>query len=87
MNLKLKILLLATLPLIVAIGAISLLVSHQASELSRQEAAALEATMLKAKKEELLNYTSLALTSINDLYNSDGPRTAASEDAASLFYI
>ena len=35
MNLKLKILLLATLPLILAIAAITLLVSHQAKELSR----------------------------------------------------
>jgi two-component system NarL family sensor kinase len=82
MNLKLKILLLATLPLIFAIGAILLLVSHQASELFRQEVVAFEETMLKAKKAELLNYVSLALASIDHLYNSKEPRTPGNEAAA-----
>ncbi len=82
MNLKLKILLLATLPLIVAIAAILLLVNYQASELSRQEVIALEETMLKTKKAELLNYVSLALTSIDHLYNSKGPNTPEEEAAA-----
>ncbi len=82
MNLKLKILLLATLPLIFAIGAILLLVSHQASELFHQEVVAFEETMLKAKKAELLNYVSLALASIDHLYNSKEPRTPGNEAAA-----
>ncbi|MEM6495449.1 MAG: cache domain-containing protein [Pseudomonadota bacterium] len=68
MNLRLKVLLLATMPLLLAIAVISAIVSHQASELSEQEIRVFEETMLKAKKAELRHYVSLAMTSIEHLY-------------------
>ena len=82
MNLRLKILLLATIPLIAAIAAISAIVSHQAAELSEQEINVFEQTMLKAKKEELRHYVSLALTSIEHLYNSGPPGSPEDEAKA-----
>lgn len=69
MNLRIKVLLLATLPLILAVGAITLLVNRQAAKLSEGEIAVFERSMLEAKKAELLNYVSLALTSIDHVYN------------------
>ena len=71
MNLRLKILLLATLPLVLAIAVISAIVSHQAAELSEQEILSFEETMLNAKKAELRHYVSLAMMSIAHLYKSD----------------
>ncbi len=78
MNLKQKVLLLATVPLILAISAISFLVTYQAQTLSNEEIAAFERNMLNAKKLELLNYLSLAQTSIGHIY---GPAGADSQSA------
>ncbi|MFD2206967.1 cache domain-containing protein [Kiloniella antarctica] len=68
MNLKQKVLLLATVPLILAISLISTLVTYQAQSLAKEEIAAFERNMLNAKKLELLNYLSLAQTSIGHIY-------------------
>jgi len=73
---------LATLPLLMAIAAITYLVERQSSELSDQEVAAFKEAMVSAKKAELLNYVSLALTSIDHLYNANVPETPKSETAA-----
>jgi two-component system, NarL family, sensor kinase len=70
MNLKLKVLLLATVPLILAVSAITFLVTHQARSLSKDEIASFERNMLAAKKAELLNYLSLARTSIAYIYDN-----------------
>ncbi|WP_417455588.1 cache domain-containing protein [Kiloniella sp.] len=69
MNLKQKVLLLATVPLILAISAISILVTYQTQRLSNDEIAAFERNMVNAKKLELLNYLSLAQTSIRHIYD------------------
>ncbi|MEL6298864.1 MAG: cache domain-containing protein [Pseudomonadota bacterium] len=82
MNLRIKVLLLATLPLLLAIGAITYLVNRQSAELSAQEIAAFKEAMVTAKKAELLNYVSLALTSIDHIYNAGVPETPESEQAA-----
>jgi len=82
MNLRVKVLLLATLPLIAAIAAIAYLVNQSASELSQKEIAAFEQAMFKAKKAELLHYVSLALTSIDHIYNAGVPETPESDQAA-----
>ncbi len=71
MNFRQKILALATLPLILAILAITSLVTWQSSELSKQGITAFEQSMLEAKEEELKNYIELALTAIAPYY---GPR-------------
>lgn len=73
MNLRQKILLLSTVPLILAISAISLLVSFQTQSLSEDEIATFERKMLSAKKSELLNYLSLAQTSIRHIYENAEP--------------
>jgi len=70
MNLRQKVLLLATVPLILAVSAITLLVIYQAQSLSDEEIASFERSMLAAKKDELLNYLSLAETSIRHIYEN-----------------
>jgi two-component system NarL family sensor kinase len=75
MNFRQKILALATLPLILAILAITSLVTWQSSELSKQGITAFEQSMLEAKEEELKNYIELALTAIAPYYE-----TASADD-------
>ncbi len=70
MNLRQKILLLATVPLILAVSAITLLVSYQAQTLSKEEITFFRKNMLDAKKSELLNYLRLAQTSIRHIYET-----------------
>ncbi len=79
MNLRLKIVLLATIPLVVAVAATTLLVNYQATNLARKEIAIFERTMLEAKRAELLNYISLAKTSIEHIYETDTPRSVEAE--------
>lgn len=73
MNLRQKILLLATVPLILAVSAIVLLVTYQAQSLSDEEIATFERNMLAAKKSELVNYLNLAQTSIRHIYENASP--------------
>ncbi|MBL4786848.1 MAG: cache domain-containing protein, partial [Cohaesibacteraceae bacterium] len=70
MNLRQKILLLATVPLILAVSAITLLGSYQARTLSNEVTSSFERNMLNAKKSELVNYLSLATTSIRHIYQN-----------------
>ncbi|WP_461308196.1 cache domain-containing protein, partial [Albidovulum sp.] len=86
-----KLHLLATLPLILASTAIALLVTEQSRELSRREIAGLEAQLVAAKKQELLNYISLARTAIGPIYgnalpdDADAKRRVAQILAAMLY--
>jgi len=82
MNLRLKILLLAIIPLVLALGAVAYIATYQSARLARQEIDVFEKTMIKAKQAELLNYVALALTSIDHLYNTEGPRSAEDEAEA-----
>ncbi len=68
-----KLFLLATLPLILAVAAISTLVVYQARALSEQEIRLLEDKLLEAKQAELVNYMSLARTSITHIYGRAAP--------------
>lgn len=63
-----KLFLLATVPLILAVAAISLLVAYQAKELSEQELHILETKLIETKQAEILNYMSLARSSISLIY-------------------
>jgi two-component system NarL family sensor kinase len=63
-----KLFLLATVPLILAVTAISLLVAYQARELSEQELHILETKLIETKQAEILNYMSLARSSISLIY-------------------
>ncbi|MEM8952115.1 MAG: cache domain-containing protein [Pseudomonadota bacterium] len=79
MNLRLKILLLAVIPLVLALGAVAYVATYPSAELARQEIDVFENTMIKAKQAELLNYVALALTSIDHLYNTEEPRSPEDE--------
>lgn len=68
-----KFLLLAALPLILAITAIAGLVAHQSRTLAEREIAGLERELLSAKKEELKNYISIARTAIGPVYGNALP--------------
>lgn len=73
-------LLLAALPLILAIAAIAGLVAIQSRTLAEREIAALEQELLAAKKDELRNYISIARTSIGPIYGNALPDDQASKD-------
>lgn len=70
MKLRQKIIFLAIAPLIVALVAIALAVSYQASVLAKQQTATVEAAYLASKEAELKHYVSLARRSIAHLYES-----------------
>ncbi|MFD0978449.1 cache domain-containing protein [Tropicimonas aquimaris] len=63
-----KLSLLATVPLVLAVAAISVLVAVQARSLADREIAELERQMIAAKRDELENYISLARTAILEDY-------------------
>ncbi|MBU2867155.1 cache domain-containing protein [Pacificibacter marinus] len=71
-----KLFLLATIPLLLAVGAISVLVAHQAREMAEREISELENQLVSAKQEELQNYLQLARASITAEYNPAGPNDA-----------
>lgn len=73
-----KLFLLATVPLMLAIGAISVLVAFQAGKLAESEIAELETRLIEAKKNELKNYMSLTRTAISKDYG----RALPDDDAA-----
>ncbi len=63
-----KLFLLATLPLILAVAAISIIVAHQSRALAEREIAALQDQLIEAKRAELKNYQSLARTAFISIY-------------------
>lgn len=67
-TLKQQVLALAILPLIIAISAITAIVTSQSNDLARSGIATFESNMLEAKQKELLNYINLALSSIDHIY-------------------
>lgn len=77
LTLKQQVLALATLPLIIAILAITGLVTSQSTDLARAGIATFERNMLEAKQKELVNYISLALSAIDHVY-----APAAADDVA-----
>lgn len=85
MSLKQQILALATMPLIIAILAITLLVTSQSRDLAQSGISAFEENMLQAKQKELVNYINLALSAIDQIYtNADANDIAAQEEVKSI---
>lgn len=80
MSLKQKILALATLPLIIAIMAITALVTSQSRDLAQNSIATFEENMLEAKRKELRNYVNLALSAIDQIYANAGPDDVVAQD-------
>jgi two-component system NarL family sensor kinase len=73
MQLRHQILALAIVPLILAIVAITWLVTWQSTSLARASIDTFERNMLQAKQDELLNLTNLALSAIDGIYSNAGP--------------
>ncbi|CTQ51003.1 cache domain-containing protein [Jannaschia donghaensis] len=71
--------LLATLPLILAVGAIAVLIAVQSDRAATREIAALEQTMIEAKRRELQNYLQLARTSFITIYGNAAPDDAVAK--------
>ncbi|MEE3070490.1 MAG: cache domain-containing protein, partial [Pseudomonadota bacterium] len=74
-----KLFLLATLPLIVAVAAISVLVALQSRALTEREINTLEAQLIDAKKQELKNYVTLARNSFYYIYGNAAPNDEAAK--------
>jgi len=68
-----KVFLLATVPLVLAVAAISLVVANQSRQLAQTEIKELETQLIEAKKAELKNYLSLARTAIGSIYGNALP--------------
>lgn len=75
-----KLLLLMTLPLIVAVAAISVLVGHQSRALAEREIQALERQLLEAKKAELRNYVTQARNGFSHIYGLAPPDDAEAKE-------
>jgi two-component system, NarL family, sensor kinase len=80
MHLRHQILALAIVPLLLAILAITGLVTWQSTTLARASIDTFERNMLKAKEEELLNLTNLALSAINGIYQDAAPDDEAAKE-------
>lgn len=68
-----KLFLLATLPLIGAVAAISVVVALQSQELAEREVRTLESQLIDVKKQELKNYVTLARNSFYYIYGNAAP--------------
>jgi len=75
-----KLFLLATVPLILAVAAISVIVTNQARQLAETEIQALETELLEAKKAELRNYVTLARNAFFWTYGNKAPDDAEAKD-------
>ena len=70
---RLKFFLMAAVPLLLAVGAIAVIVTLQSRALAEREIVSLEEQLLGAKKEELRNYISIARTAIGARYGNALP--------------
>ena len=68
-----KLFLLKTLPLILAVAAISIVVTNQSRHLAETEINALEFQLIEAKKVELQNYVTLAKNAFFSVYGRAAP--------------
>lgn len=75
-----KMFLLASVPLILAVSAISLLVAAQSRALAEREIHSLEARLIEAKKSELRNYVTQARNGFYFVYGSAAPNDNAAQE-------
>ncbi|MEE2944558.1 MAG: cache domain-containing protein [Pseudomonadota bacterium] len=86
-----KLFLLATVPLILAVAAISIIVAHQSRQLAEREIQTLEEQLIEAKKAELKNYLSIARTAFGNIYglalpDDEEAKLQVSQILAALIY-
>ncbi len=86
-----KLLILATVPLILAVAAISVLVTNQSRALAEREIEALETELIEAKKAELQNYVTLAKNAFFWTYGNRAPddetaKTRVTQILAAMIY-
>jgi two-component system NarL family sensor kinase len=79
-KLRHQILALAIIPLIVAISAITVLITWQSTRLAQTSIDTFESNLLQAKENELLNLTNLAISAIDDIYQAAGPDDEAAKE-------
>jgi len=84
MNLRSKVVLLAVLPVLIAVGAIGAIQVFETRRLDHQQAQLLEDVFLDARRAELRNYIALALTSIDHLYGAGRDDEAAKAAARAI---
>ncbi|EGG92982.1 Sensor histidine kinase [gamma proteobacterium IMCC1989] len=82
MNLKQKIQLLAVLPLAIAMLLVVLVTQYQFDKLSLETATAYRDGVIERRQAELKNYTLLALSSIDHLYNNQDIDTEVAQELA-----
>jgi two-component system, NarL family, sensor kinase len=80
MSFKTKILLLALIPLILVVSAITLINMNQARTLSEEEIRTFEENLLASKRQALKNYISLALTSIEHIVRDENMREEMAQE-------
>lgn len=86
-----KLFLLATLPLILAVGAISWLVAEQSRMVANREIRSLESQLIEAKKKELRNYVTQARNGFHFIYGPAAPddteaKTKVAQILAAMIY-
>ncbi|QSI77801.1 cache domain-containing protein [Niveibacterium microcysteis] len=89
MQLRLKVLILAVAPLLLAIAAVAAVVRIESRALAEAELAAVEPVLVAARKAELQHYVELALGALTHLHNQGddaAARTAALATLAKLDY-
>ncbi|MDD9716408.1 cache domain-containing protein [Dinoroseobacter sp. PD6] len=75
-----KLFLLATIPLVLAVAAISVVVADQGRQLAEREISGLETQLIEAKKRELRNYIQLARTAFFAEYGRAAPDDEAAKE-------
>lgn len=84
MRLKLKVFLLAVIPLVGSLALIALAVSYQARDLAARERALVETATMASKKAELRHYVDLAQSALAPLYESGRNDEATQQQAIRL---
>ena len=84
MRLKVKVVLLAVIPLMASLALIAWAVTRQARDLAGREQALVVSATMAAKEAELQNYLALALSTISPLYESHRDDAAIRTQALSL---
>jgi two-component system NarL family sensor kinase len=80
MNLSQKIQLLSIVPLMVAMLVVALVTEGQFEKLSTQTANSFRESVTNSRKQELKNYITLALSSIDHIYNNNNQDNEAAKE-------